>query len=499
MTLTNSRAHPIESPIELSLREIVTPLFRRKTLLITTFLSTLGIIVLAGVVMPPPFKSHMAVLVNRERLDPFVTTESTTQIPSNSSPGATVEEINSEAALLLSQDLLSKVVLSTRLDNQRSFSLSWLFPKRSEEERVDGAVRRLAKKLVVKTEPNSNLIDVSYSSSDPKLSYAILDSLANFYIEKHLEVHRPPGSFEFFANETQKYQDALKQSELNLRNFSHQENVAAPDVVRTYLAQTLATSMGQLNTIQQLISADKERIRSDKDQMQQTPQRLATREATSPADKLIEDLTAALVAAQTKRTQLALKYDPTYPLVQEADQEILQMKAAIEAAEKTRYVTQNTDVDPTYELLREDLARTQADLATQRASAVGAMRGIQSMREQMVKLDQQALTQQDLLRNAKANEDNYLLYLGKREQERTADALDKTRIGNVMIAVPPTIPALPVYSLPIVIVAALGIALILSIGLAYTVDYCDPSIHSPAEIINILDIPVVVSMPKKTA
>ena len=38
---------------------------------------------------------------------------------------------------------------------------------------------------------------------------------------------------------------------------------------------------------------------------------------------------------------------------------------------------------------------------------------------------------------------NYLLYLSKREQERTSDALDEKRISNVAIAVPPVLPILP--------------------------------------------------------
>ncbi len=41
------------------------------------------------------------------------------------------------------------------------------------------------------------------------------------------------------------------------------------------------------------------------------------------------------------------------------------------------------------------------------------------MRSQMVSLDADAVQQEALMRDAKANEGNYLLYLGKREQERT--------------------------------------------------------------------------------
>jgi uncharacterized protein involved in exopolysaccharide biosynthesis len=229
------------------------------------------------------------------------------------------------------------------------------------------------------------------------------------------------------------------------------------------------------------------------------PKRSPTQQASSPADKLLEDLHANLLAATTRRTQLALKYDDRYPMVQEADQEIAQTQAAIAEASKTQYLTQTTDVDPTYELLREDLARTQTDIAAQHASMAATRRSINSIQAQMVDLDQKALTQQGLLREAKANEGNYLLYLSKREQERTTDALDKTRIANVAIAVPPGIPVLPVYSFSMVVLAAFGLGLFASIGAAYTADYFDSTFHTPAEVIDVLGIPVVVAMRKKTA
>ena len=109
------------------------------------------------------------------------------------------------------------------------------------------------------------------------------------------------------------------------------------------------------------------------------------------------------------------------------------------------------------------------------------------------------MQQADLEREAKADEQNYLLYLSKREQERTSDALDRTRIENVAIAVPPAIPALPAHGPIYILLIAFGLAAMLSLTTAYTIDYFDPSFHTPAQVIDILGIPVVVAMPKKTA
>jgi uncharacterized protein involved in exopolysaccharide biosynthesis len=484
---------------DISLRDLAAPLFRRRRMLLLSFPVLFLFVAVVGALICHKYESHMAILVNRERFDPLVTAEATTEMVTTANP-VTEEEINSEAELLQSRDVLEKVVLANGLADKHGFSLFDIFrPNETREDRIARAVKTLAKKLKIEPGTKTNVIDVSYSSSDPQLSYGVLQTLGDLYVEKHVAVHRPPGSYEFFAQETQRYQRALQDSEARLRLFGQKQGIAAPDQVRTDLAVQLTNSIGQLHSTQQAIAADEQRIHSDQRQMAVTPQRSPTQQASASADKLLEDLNAGLLAAETKRTQLALKYEPSYPLVQEADQEIAQTKAAIAEAERTRYVTQTTDRDPTFELLREDLAKTQADLAGQQANLSATKQSIQSMQAQMVDLDQKSLTEQDLLREEKANEDNYLLYLSKREQARTSDALDKTRIANVAIAIPPAIPVLPAYSLPFVMVVALVLAGVLSIALAYVIDHLDPSFHTPGQVVDMLGIPVVVAVPKKTA
>ena len=121
------------------------------------------------------------------------------------------------------------------------------------------------------------------------------------------------------------------------------------------------------------------------------------------------------------------------------------------------------------------------------------------MQAQLVELDRQSIARQDLVREVKADEQTYLTYLAKREQERTSDALDTTRIGNVAIAVPPVIPVLPIIGWPVVVLAAIGFATFASIGTAYGADYFDSSFRTPAQLTEGLGIPLVVVFPKRIA
>jgi uncharacterized protein involved in exopolysaccharide biosynthesis len=486
-----------EGAADLSLRDFVTPLFRRKHILLWTFFSVFVGLILLALVLGPAYSSRMAVLVNRERLDPLVSTEATTQLITTENP-VTQEEINSEVELLSSRDVLEQVVIANGLQNPHGFSLMDLLrPNQTREDRIARAVKTLAKQLKIKAIKDSNLIEVSYKSSEPQLAYSVLKSLSDLYMAKHVSVHRPAGSYEFFANETEKYHTELEKAEQNLRNFGRQYEIAAPDEQRTQLAAQVANSVGLLHQAEQSAAGDENRIKDDHRQMGATPQRSTTLQASTSNDKQISDANAALLAAENKRAQLALKYDASYPLVREADEEIVQDKAAVEQAEQKKYVTETTDRDPTFELLREDIAKTEADLSAQRATVAATRRSIQSIQEQMVNLDQLSVSQQDLQREAKAAENNYLLYLAKREQERTSNALDVTRIANVAIAIPPAIPVLPIFSWPMIVLIALGSATVLAIGVAYAFDYLDPTFHTPAQVIDILDIPVVIAMPKR--
>lgn len=499
MRETHVKTPAIAGHIDISLRDLVAPLFRRKKIILITFFAIFGVFMTVGLLLGRSYSSHMTILVNRERLDPLISTQQTMPVVTTNN-AVTREEINSEAELLRSHDVLETVVAANGLQKHHGFSIfDLLRPNQTEADRTERAVKQLANGLKIAPIQESNIIQVSYASRDPRLAYGVLKSLGDAYMDKNVAVHRPAGSYKFFVEETQKYNDELHAAEDTLRHFEQQHALADPDDQMSNLAQQVATSVGTLHQAEETIAADEQRIREDQTQMTSTPQRSITQQASSSNDKLIDDVTAALLSAETKRMQLALKYDDSYPLVKEADQEIARDKAVLEQAETKKYVAQTTDRDPTFELLREDLAKTDADLAAQRAIRAAAQQSIHSIQAQMVDLDQLALSQHDLQREMKAAESNYLLYLGKREQEMASNGMDATRIANVAIAVPPAIPVLPVYSMFLVALVAFAVAMCLSLGAGYAADYFDSSFYTPAQVSETLAIPVVIAMPKRTA
>jgi uncharacterized protein involved in exopolysaccharide biosynthesis len=97
---------------------------------------------------------------------------------------------------------------------------------------------------------------------------------------------------------------------------------------------------------------------------------------------------------------------------------------------------------------------------------------------------------------AKTQEDNYFLYVQKREEARISEALDERGILDVALAEQPVVPALPDNSPLKIALVTLLLAATLSLAAGVTKDLADPSFRTPDELANYLGVPVLASLPK---
>ncbi len=124
-----------------SLRDVTAVLFRRRRLLVWSFVVILLVAVVLSGTLSPSYQAEMKILVRHGRVDPVVTSQS--NVPQQvMQEDITDSELNSEVELLNSRDLLRKVVLANGLQTKRRSWLS-LFRKPSEEVEIAKAMRDL--------------------------------------------------------------------------------------------------------------------------------------------------------------------------------------------------------------------------------------------------------------------------------------------------------------------------------------------------------------------
>lgn len=475
-----------------TMRDVLAIVFRQRWLLLVSFVAILLGIVLSGV-LTPKYEAQMKILVRRERADPMISSQA--NAPSQSGREEVTEaELNSEVELMNSQDLLRKVVLTTGLQTREGSGLSG--QGSSEETQIAKAVRHLSTKLKIEPLRKTDVISVKYEASDPELAAHVLNVLASLYVEKHLEVHRPSGEFKFFDQQTEQYRNGLTTAEKRLTDFTREGGVVSAPFERDLVLQKIAEFEAVSKQTQTAIAETEQRIRSLQQQEAAIPSRHTTQVRTSDNPQLMQQMKSTLLTLELKRTELLTKYDPNYRLVQEIDKQIADTRASITAEEKAPIREETTDQNPTHEWAKSELAKAQTELMGLKAKAAATNSILGNYRDSARQLQQASIVQQDLVRTAKSEEENYLLYLRKEEQARINDALDQRGILNVAIAEQPTVPALParsalLYALLSVVLAGTG-----SLGLAFTSDFLNPSFRTPDEVTAYLGAPVLASIPK---
>src|SRR5271155_3398159 len=199
-----------------------------------TFLGIFAGAVLCAVLLPRKYEAEMKILVNRERVDAVVTPDPDNANGPGMVPAVSEEDLNSEVELIKSRDLLERVVVACGLSfENKSAWRRWI--ERAEnsvrgtpatpETQLAQAVQTLAERLVVDPMKKTTLIRVAYSARDPQLAALVLQTLATMYQEKHASVHRPPGTFRFFDQETQRYRDDLASAEAALTDFDSRQGI----------------------------------------------------------------------------------------------------------------------------------------------------------------------------------------------------------------------------------------------------------------------------------
>jgi uncharacterized protein involved in exopolysaccharide biosynthesis len=485
-----------------SLRDLVGVVFRRRRVVYRCFAGLLGGALLAMLLLPRTYEVEMKILVDRERVNPVVSTDSNVQ---QQDRGLTQDEVVSEVELFQSRDSLEKAVVDCGLYETRPHSLAALKLKvlgmlgvaPDRNTRIYQAMLKLEKDLQVIPVNSSNLIKVTYDSHSPQVAAQVLAELGDLYLAKHAAIHRPRGTSEFFDQQAQQYKRDLADAETRLVSFSRQTGSVSPEYEKQVTMQKFSDFNVALLQTRAEIAETNQRLHALRSQAASLAPRITTQVKTSDNAQLMANLKSTLLNLELKRTELLEKFAPTYPTVQEVEKEISKTVAAVAEAEQKGVREETTDQDPTYQWIRTELARDSAGLVGLQARESAMSGALVSMKTRALQLDRQSAVQQDLLRTAKADEESYLLYHRKREEARIADALDQRKIVNAAIAEAPVAPLVPIgLSVLMQVVLSFVVAALLSLGIGFLAEYLDPSFRTPRDVEEALELPLLAAIPK---
>lgn len=490
-----------------TLRDLVGMAFRRRRAIVLAFAGLMAGSVLAIVILPPTYEAEMKVLVQRDRVDPVVSTEASVNQGDRS---LTLDEIASEVELFQSRDSLEKTIVDCDLYEPRNpWSIGAI------ELRVLGAIglapdkQTRIYKAVLKMETKdlqviplnaSDIIKITYQAQSPELAAQVLRELGDLYLAKHTMIRRPQGTADFFQHQAEQYKTEMQTSEGQLVNFTEKTGIVSADFEKQVALQKINDFDLTLQQTRASIVETAKRLRALEAEGGTVPERVTTQIKVADNPQLMANLKTTLLDLELKRTELLERFDPSYPLVVEVQKKISETLASIAEAEKRGIREETTDQDPVHAWVKTEMVKAQTDLVGLQARASAMSHTLKALESRALNLESESVIQQDLLRSAKANEENYLLYHRKREEARIADALDQRKIIDAAVAEAPMMPLVPAsLPIPVKVLLAIVIATLLSLGLGFLMEYLDPSFRTPEEIAEYLEIPLLATIPRNNA
>ena len=478
---------PGKSEAQVSVRDVASVIFRHKLLLCVTFLAVALGTAAITYLMPNEYESRMKILVKNTRSDVPITPEQTVGTTGNFLDNDVSEnQINSEIELLTSEDLLKQVATECGLygtGSSLSSKLGLNEAPRSQATQVEEAAKQLAKDLVITPVKKANIIEVKYASKSPEKAAAVLRKIGDLYLEKHVKLHRPPGTYEFFKTQADQSEAQLQDSEKRLSSFQQSMNVVSLTQQKDQTVLKLTEAKSKLLDTETLLREVSDRIAKVQQQLETLAPRVVTQRRALPNQYSAERLNTLIVELQNKRTQLLTKFRADDRLVKEVDQQLKNTRVALDKASKETATEQSTDLNPLRQTLEAELSRDKVDQAGAAGRHEMLVGQVKDYETQLSRLEGITAEYEDLSRQKKESGDNYQLYKKKEEEARITDELDQSKITNVSVAEAPVQSQIPVKpNRPLNMILGVFLGVLLSIGSVVIAEFLRDTVLTPREL-----------------
>ncbi len=341
----------------------------------------------------------------------------------------------------------------------------------------------LLEQFKIKAVTGADILQISYKSSSPEYATALVNAVINEYIASNVSANREEAvaARQFIASQLPQTEAAVRQAELDLRQFKERDNV----IVLSQEAGQAVTDIGNLQTQldQARVAFADANARSAqfRRQMGVSPQTAVDLGALRKSTGVQE----VLAKLQTAQSQLAIertRYRDNHPTVVNLRQQVNSLNGLLD--QRVGEVVNSGAKVPVGKLQPDDLKQTMiASYLQSEVDLTGLSERIQQLSSLQAKQKARATslprletTQRELERQLKAAQTTYETLLAKLQEVQIAE---NQRVGNVRLVQPAAMPSKPSPSRKILLMAAGSIAgLLLGVAAALLLDLLDQSVTS---------------------
>ncbi len=443
--------------------------------------TTVIVVTLATIVvfrMTPMYDAACQISINKESSDNF----GLRQNNNSDSFWDYAIEIETQTKILSSDLLALHVIRDLQLDKNPAIAgkaikssepagaLSGTDELNADSARQSLLVRNFARNLKVSPIPRTRIIEIHYTSSDPKLAANIANSLASAYIEQNIRTKYESSvqSSDWISNQLSDLKIKVEASQEKLVRYQREHGILGLDDKQNIITAKL----DELN--RQLTSAEAERIQKETSyrlSLSGDPGLVGKSEPNSVIDRLSMDR----AAIQTKYVEAQSTFGPSYPKVVELKGQLDDLDRQM-AAETKRIG----------ERIRNDYLA-----AAQREKMLRA--ALEDQKQQANQLNESAIEYNIIKRDMETSRQLYEGLLQHLKEAGVSAGLKSDNIRIIDAARPPLKPSSP--NIPQNLALALLFGLAGGVMLAFVKESMDNTVRTPDQVQSIAFLPCIGSIP----
>lgn len=337
----------------MSLAQFLSILRARWGVAALVLLATVGTTLVISLLLPKQYTATASVVVDMKP-DPIAGVLVPTGLLAASYMATQVDVMESTR-------VAQRVVRNLKLTENAEVRRQWLESTEGQGDIEQWLVGTFKKLMDVKPSRESNVINVSYKSADPRFAAALANAFVQAYLDTTLEMRVDPARqySNFFDVRAKEARDTLEKAQARVSNFQRERGIIASDE-RLDVESTRLNELSSQLVMAQSMSAESssrqaQAVGASGDRMQEVLN-----------NSLIASLTADLSRAQARLKELSSRLGDNHPQVIEAKASIGELRGRIDA--ETRRVTASVGV--TNNIYRQREAQIRGELEAQRAKVL---------------------------------------------------------------------------------------------------------------------------------
>ncbi|WP_027362567.1 GumC family protein [Desulfospira joergensenii] len=487
---------------EIHLRDYFRIVKKRKATILTFFILTLVVVVIATFTATPMYRASTKVLIEKDtsssltssyRYSPYDPEFLETQyqlIKSAAVVKKVVKSLNPESFYGLifkteekpSYTAMFKTWVKEKISSLKEMAgLEKIFDQPGQGAPVEGRVpltkaQQLEQVIQagISAEPvaNSRVVEIGFMSANPAVATKVINSVAQAYIDELVEMQMEVSGYSigWMKKKAEIQRENLEESERNLNDYKRKHDIITVEDRLTVLPERLSDlskNLTQAETRRKELSAVYSQIRNISREKLETIPLIV--ENTS-----VESINKAILAAEQKISELSKKYGPKHP----------------------RMITARNEFSSLEKKKSKELEKAVQTIKNEYQLAVSNERDLKELLDQTKfqasQLGEKSIQLEILKRKVETNRFLYDALVKKMKEKGITEQSQPVNVWVIEEAEIPEFPATPRKKRNILLGLILG--LFGGIGLAFFLEYLDNTIKTPEDVEENFDLPVIATI-----